>query len=525
MDARQPTILCTLILLLDVLMTCLSTTKQGQVATQHGCVHMWWSLRRRGPRLILFISVATILLLFVAIQPTDDHHAIATAVEQYAQERVGGRGDEGGDALSPANIKRETADVATLGATRSDAQQSLLYAEGPYGPTLQLSAAEQRVVQRRHGRNVRACPDKYLFVNTHTYGRHHNQLQEMMHLIAWAERLGRTAVLGWFRFSHRWVPTGELYNVTRIKASYCVVTPEEMIQRIGSRNEAPSAACLGQKMDDTPLKKLLKGNARMKCRLDPSVPAHYNTRQGMRITREYVATHVSKAQETLLVLSGQLAFFLRPGLAESAALFGLLEPAGNIRTIMAAFQRKYFGGNEAPPNYFGIHLRRREEECLKEIHESKEDGSQTLLKDMGDVEWRIVSTQCAITVPHVKALMSSLRLLIDHQPMFLGSDHQDMKVEKALVDHGAVMFSDASGLIALAVDYFMLSEGKYFTGNQLSSITQNVCYRRLGRGLGCHGFIPSFTRYHSRNVETDKSFIRSFGVGNGPEEEEEGKPS
>ncbi|CUG87097.1 Hypothetical protein, putative [Bodo saltans] len=229
------------------------------------------------------------------------------------------------------------------------------------------------------------------------------------------------------------------------------------------------------------------------------------------------------AQDTLVVLSGELAFFLRPGLAEMAALFGLLEPANHVRDAVNIFKRAQFG-TEAIPPYFGIHLRRREQECLKEIGESREDGGE-LLKPMDDdargwgraVEthgraWRIVSTQCAITVDHVKALMSSLRLLMDHQLMFLGSDHQDMKLEKALVDRGAVMFGDDGGLLGLSVDYFMLGEGKYFTGNQLSSITQNVCYRRLGRGQGCNGFIPSFSYYHSRNVETHKSFIRTFGV-------------
>lgn len=465
----------------------------------------------RGVKMVLIISGALLIMLFLSIQPAQtslvDDVAVITAVDQYHHEE------------EKHQARKQIKHVLVperLDGDSPTAPPAVMYAEGPYGPTLTLAEPDRRIVARRQRkRGATRCPAKYIFVNTHTYGRHHNQLQEMMNLAAWADRLGRTAVLGWFRYARRWVPAEEWYNFSVIMESYCVITPDEMIQRIGrdsSPSSPPTSACLGQKFDDTPLKKMLRGPAKMKCRLDPSVPAHYNTRNGMRITREYFVSHISKAQETLLVLSGELAFFLRPGLVELAALFGLLEPVHNVRGIVQEFQRKNFGAGT--PTYFGIHLRRREQECLKEIHESREDGGAGLLRDMTDEHWRIVSTQCAITVDHVKALMSSLRLLIDHQPMFLGSDHQDMKLEKALMERGAVMYtsSDANGLLALSVDYFMLSEGMYFTGNQLSSITQNVCYRRLGRGLGCHGFIPAFTRYHSRNVETEKTTIRSFGV-------------
>jgi hypothetical protein len=456
--------------------------------------------RMRGAKMAWCISVAILLSLFLAIQPTQTITSAYDDPPMFVSTRYVAENDRDG---------KQSQEVRPTEAT------PVLYVDGLYGPTLTLTESEQRIVARRqqHRAVPSECPQKYLFVNTHTYGRHHNQLQEMMHLAAWAQRLGRTAVLGWFRFSRRWVPAQEFYNFTRIMESYCVITPEEMVQRIGRAERSsltPTVACLGQKFDDTPLKRLLKGPAKMKCRLDPSIPSHYNTRNGMRITQEYFNSHVTKAQETLLVLSGELAFFLRPGLAEMAALFGLLEPANHVRDVVTAFKRKNFGSAEIPP-YFGIHLRRREQECLKEITESREDGGE-LLKAMDDDAWRIVSTQCAITVDHVKALMASLRLLMDHQPMFLGSDHQDMKLEKALVDRGAVMFGDDGGLLGLSVDFFMLGEGMYFTGNQLSSITQNVCYRRLGRGRGCNGFIPSFSYYHSRNVETHKSYIRSFGV-------------
>jgi hypothetical protein len=136
---------------------------------------------------------------------------------------------------------------------------------------------------------------------------------------------------------------------------------------------------------------------------------------------------------------------------------------------------------------------------MKELAESRADGG-AWLADVRPSDWEVVSTQCAITVDHVHSLMASLRLSIDHQLMFVASDHQNLALEKALQLKGAVMQEKGDGLRALTVDFFLLQEAEYFTGNQLSSVTQNVCFMRLGRGRGCHGFIPSFSRYHSRPV-------------------------
>lgn len=374
---------------------------------------------------------------------------------------------------------------------------------------LTLTSAEQTIVSSRQSVVVTSsnCPDRFLFVNTHTYGRHHNQLQEMMNLAVWAKKLGRTAVLGWFRYNHAWTFATEYYNFSRIMQSYCLITPQQMMEKIAknaslSARQKHTASCFGQKLEDTPLKRYVRGA--FKCTMAPNVPAHYNTREGLRVTREFFE-RIKKVDEPLLVVSGQLGFFLRGGIAEFAAIFGLLEPSESIRATVQAVQ----AAKKLPPStYFGIHLRQRENECMKEVVQSREDGGSSYLASMSTDDWRVVERQCQLTIEHIKDIMTSLDLIMDHQPMFLGSDHQNVKLEKALVAAGAVMYEEHdSGLKALAVDFFLLSGGRYFTGNQLSSVTQNICFRRLGRGQECNGFIPVYSRYHARNVETDGSYI------------------
>eukprot|EP00759_Apiculatamorpha_spiralis_P017621 PhF_6_TR23780/c0_g1_i2/m.33268 len=83
--------------------------------------------------------------------------------------------------------------------------------------------------------NPQSCPTRYLHTNTHTYGRHHNQLQEFVNALALARRIGRTLVVGYFRHNHKWVHPHELYNLSRWKEYYCVLYPEEFVHIVRTR--------------------------------------------------------------------------------------------------------------------------------------------------------------------------------------------------------------------------------------------------------------------------------------------------
>ena len=408
--------------------------------------------------------------------------------------------DPPGITRSSGNAEQQSLEPVAASTRPRDCGES---SDAPSAGTLVLNPSELGRVRLIHSRIRPTCPKKYIFVNTHTYGRHHNQLQEFMNIIIWGERIGRTPVLGWFRADHRWVDPADLYDFSLIRERYCLVTPKEFADALPSGRTA--AACFGQGVSGTPLKRLGGGKA-VKCAMQPHVPAHYNTRRATNTTAEFLP-RIAGATEDVLVLSGQIAFFLRAGLAEFATIFSLLGPSKEIAEEVMSFTKQKLLASQG--RVFSIHLRQREKDCLKEVGEAQEDGARWLLS-MSDDDWKVIRTQCAITTRHVTALMHRLSLCLDReQPMFLASDHENKELERALVSSGAVMYEggrfhtkEHGGLKGLAVDFFLLVQGAYFTGNQLSSISQNACFMRLGQGKPCNGFVEPLARYLVRDLAT-----------------------
>jgi hypothetical protein len=388
------------------------------------------------------------------------------------------------------------------------------------------------------------CPQRrFLYVNTHTYGRHHNQLQEFVNVILAAQRLNRTAVIGYFRANHQWTDPSVLYDLALIRRAYCAIDADVFrrqvwprVQRGENGNGAPAikmgasppsayAVCMGQGLKGTPLRSSVRG-----CRLWPGVPAHYSTRAGLNITRDnyfpLLASHEHVAGANFVCVSGQIAFFLKPPLVELVGVFGLLRPAKVIRDeVVATLSRMQFRatdaayqaliaatsvGTDAAPSdqastvassstvpYFALHLRQREKECMKEREEALADNP-ALRGSLTASQLEATAIQCGLTVPYVNQL---LERHVGASGIFLASDHENQVLEKALVDRGARMYtagafttatSGATALHGLAVDFWLMVAGEYFSGNQISSITQNACYVRLGLGQGCQGFIEAY---------------------------------
>ena len=404
------------------------------------------------------------------------------------------------------------------------------------------------------------CPDdRFVWVNTIFFGRHHNQLQELINIILWARTMNRTAVLSMFWFNREWHDPSLFYNFTRIMQWYCVVDVATFARQWVSKrrsNRSRPSYCLGQGVADTPMRSVIS------CRIVPGVPGFYDVRRGVSITGGFVHRFLTDAplrDAPFLGLGGEIAFFMRAGLEEHAAIFGLLEPADvvedRVRAMFASpdgasllkpssFTRSIVampvavsdGGAHGsalrePGSYFAVHLRRREAECAKEMADSFIDGVALdgYFENVCPKDRRVIRRQCHLTADGVIDLLRNLQgqpssyekpvnaaplnrvtalaITIDRVPLFVASDRQNPAVDDALRKQGAVFapMTNASGsavLADLSLDYFLLSheEAAYFTGNQLSSVSQNVCYRRLGRGQACHGFHREFAEYHARNV-------------------------
>ena len=474
------------------------------------------------------------------------------------------------------------------------------------GPTLQLSVASTPALRsaavpiigptttnttwrltvappiQRHPRPA-ACPrGRFLWVNTHTFGRHHNQLQEMINTALWARSLNRTAVLGMFRFSHKWHDPATLYNFSRVMQHYCVVdfaTFATMWRARNNHHPAAASYCLGQGVSGTPMRRLVK------CQMAANVPAHYDVRRGVAVTAGFVQrlfTDAALRDAPFIGLSGEIAFFMRAGLREHAAIFALLEPSNAVQERVdamllsrdgvkllksSAFTRPRATHEGAtltaptvalrePGSFLAVHLRQRELMCAQEMNYSFTDGV-TLDGYFGAVganDRRIIRRQCRLTPEDVVDLLRHLQgqpssydegeadravgrkrsegatlpgggplmMSLRSMPLFVASDRQNAAVDEALRQEGAVFAPTAAPtavggagvLLDLSMDYFMLAhdEAAYFTGNQISSVSQNVCYRRLGRGQACHGFHLEFAEYHSRRVAVSPAHLFSPNI-------------
>jgi hypothetical protein len=376
------------------------------------------------------------------------------------------------------------------------------------------------------------CPtDRFLFVNTHTFGRHHNQMQEMMNVVLWARTLNRTAVLGAFRHNHKWMDPSELYDFSRVMERYCLVDLATFKAQWAASVAAgrKAAVCIGQSVHGTILKKVVRN-----CRLRADVPAHYDSRKGFQTTKQFLVHLAQDAHAANFVcISGELGFFLRAGLRENAAVFALLEPSAAIGREVAAFHARAAakqpgggGGGGANPFGFAVHLRQREKECMKEVNNSFEDG-RAALAALTAANRAAIAKQCTLTTAAVDAVIANAAAAVagggggggggggaaagpNPGAIFMASDHQNKALEAALQKRGAAMYeggkfhtNEFGGMQGLAVDFFTMCGATAFTGNQLSSITQNCCYRRLGRGLACHGFVVGFTLYHAQCLVAD----------------------
>ena len=427
----------------------------------------------------------------------------------------------------------------------------------------------------------RRCPlDRFLTVNTHTWGRHHNQLQEIANTVAWADALNRTAIISYFRFKSQWHSTDNFYDFSEIRRRYCVVTHREAdaILKLRERHSgAPrlTSRCLGQGMKGTRFRHM-PNVVRCPSKLD--LPAHYNSRHSVRISRGLISNYVIPNKDGFLVISGQITFYMRPGLWDMARLLRHLRPSPEVAALVDQQLLGNFFKKEAAtaasdgtsvasrlsalqvnseavakaslgsPSrlhpgaaslqtfpvypYFSVHSRSREVDCLLEMSYDEGDnggylaamgsaggpvptgGGEAFAPEPNDEgwdpkapvptgssdRWGAARKQCRIGTDLVDAVVAETAPQ-NGTRLFLASDGQNLPFEEAMSARGALRAGAVGGgeLTAMAVDFFLMAAGLHFTGNQLSSVSQNVCLMRLGNGLTCDGWFPVWTLYHTRN--------------------------
>ena len=103
-----------------------------------------------------------------------------------------------------------------------------------------------------------------------------------------------------------------------------------------------------------------------------------------------------------------------------------------------------------------------------------------------------LQAQCRMAPRYVSSVIADNGA--SHHAVFVASDHQNVTAETALTSqlHAATMYrgkfptKELGGMKGLATDFFLLVGARWFAMNQVSSISQNACYARLGRACsGC----------------------------------------
>eukprot|EP01062_Namystynia_karyoxenos_P003646 TRINITY_DN11307_c0_g1_i1.p1 TRINITY_DN11307_c0_g1~~TRINITY_DN11307_c0_g1_i1.p1 ORF type:complete len:522 (+),score=168.38 TRINITY_DN11307_c0_g1_i1:90-1568(+) len=324
------------------------------------------------------------------------------------------------------------------------------------------------------------CPERFLSVNTHTWGRHHNQLQSTILALLAAQLLNRTFILGHFRHNHKWSDVREYYSFALLQRHFCMVDFPTAVRLLRGEKQVE---CFGQAIDDMPLGKQL----RVKCRngFGP-VERFFDQHQFRKVVADAMP-HLLASKARIINLSGQLAFFLRPGLRVMAQGFGLLQPAPDVDEEIQRFANETYGrGTE----YLGIHLRYREGQCMNEIQSDLQTTfniSTALMAEMQE--------QCTINFKYTERVLRNA--LGSHAmdarsdpnrfccPAFFASDHQNRTAELDFLNRGAVLYKgryhtkELGGLKGLSADYFLLRRSHTFIGNSASSVSQDVCFGRL----------------------------------------------
>lgn len=402
--------------------------------------------------------------------------------------------------------------------------------------SMRLMDDELLWVKSRHRRIVdpATCPRRYLLPDTRWFGRHFNQLQETMNAIMWAEDLNRTAVLGWFysgsHSSGTSTPPEMLYDFSLIKRHYCVITLSEFEQRllsdsrVGSVSQALSTLVangwVGNQNTSAATADSDKQFATVRCygRCLKTTDLMFTLVVPLQILQCTSMTHITKlsqlsaplkqmrnGNETISIVGSSLIFFVRRSVAENAALYGLLRPSAKVQSIVDPVLNISLGG--CP--FFGVHLRNRENTCNWSIQWTNEFLGRPFVTDK---EAKQLLKQCNMQVGDVNSFFQSYGARMGAVPGFIASDGQNPSLVSSLLSYGKfvrhrISPSSADGLSRIAsllevvVDAIVLSRAVVFYGNQLSSMSQSVCFMRLGQGESCHMDVD----HHFRSVFVNAS--------------------
>lgn len=356
------------------------------------------------------------------------------------------------------------------------------------GPLLGACSAANRV-DCCHSRS------RFLFFGN-SFGRHHNQMSSFAAAAALARRTNRTLIVPPFVEAKRPALLQQLYNATWLldpRNGLCLLTSEEFISKEAS-DALTNATCITMRGIGVHPQKV--PGLRLAC--TESVAIRYKKKLDLFTARVVEDPAVAAARLVTIPLAIYYAEALP--LAEVACVWRGLEPHPVVVRALAELQACARSRADAA---VGVHLRSLEGSCAARARE--------FVPSRNEAKLRVIVAQCEMQPGAVRAavapsLKSFAAIVADdgQQPRHAGDlakalggfrlrelgDVCPAASEALQADAAAAAATTPAsmGYWAMTLDFWALATSSMFFGNQLSTLSMNVCRRRLATGRRCDNF-------------------------------------
>eukprot|EP00755_Sulcionema_specki_P038519 Sspe_Gene.111053::Locus_92250_Transcript_1_3_Confidence_0.500_Length_954::g.111053::m.111053 len=270
--------------------------------------------------------------------------------------------------------------------------------------------------------------------------------------------MNRTLIVPPFFQDGRRFRFGDLYDTSSLASpTFCWVDLTVFVATLG-RDEKVPAGCMA--MQGASVDKIDNPGHVFSCKKVASVKKKKELDHNVRAA---VLLHGER------VVIMPIAIYLG-SLIDTKCIWGRLRPVSRIQKAVDTFR-----ANHLPARYTAVHLRGLEQSC--------ESRSKKFAPD--EVTRESIRRQCQMSTDYV---LSMVPQNTDH--FFLADDGQRPEVTKRLKAKGGVTSGTAlRGVEAMLIDFWLLVGAEVFVGNQMSTLSVNVCRVRTGYGKHCDNFL------------------------------------
>jgi hypothetical protein len=366
--------------------------------------------------------------------------------------------------------------------------------------------------------------DRFFFFGNN-WGRHFNHVTSVVAALVLAQAANRTLVMPVFNVGARAFTMADLYNVTSLfdvrSSPYCVLAEHEFFALEESRwrirqggavagGVTVAAACIS--MRGIKMHPQRPQAFRIVC--DNEVFIKY--KKNLTLFYDTVVRNQASPAYTARFLTVPLVIYYAEALSKelTACPWQFIQPHGVVRQAVAVFQ--------SLGDTVGVHMRSLEGSCADRVASfAREQRIQ-------------LERQCHLTVAYLKEIASSGGLKLESATVIVADDGQNVGAVRGLLKlvprgvrpqdlldasapvspfryrqffselrRGALegygfqfpftmnsrQYASVESFLVVQVDFWLLALSSVFVGNQMSTLSQNVCRWRTANGKRCDNFV------------------------------------